>query len=279
MLVLENATVQLELAPEWGARVVSLIDKRLQRDWLVKGPCAGDNTDTAVYASDQARGWDECFPTVAPCGGTAFGWPPALRDHGELWGRPWVCEASPNSVTATYAGDRFAFTRQLSLRDDTVTARYRVANTGASPFGYLYSQHMLLNLPPGEEIAFAGVGPLHRSPDGTEVAWPDRDLHPVRAQDAGMAAKLYAELVGPATVTVGGQGGALRLQWGPSDAPAMGLWLDYGGWPDGSPMHQVAIEPTTAAADSLDQSTPVWLAPGEARAWDVTIQLREDANP
>lgn len=276
MLVVENADVRLELAPDWGARVVSLVDKRSGRDWLVKGPCAGDAGEGAVYAFDQARGWDECFPTVAPCSGAAYGWPRDLRDHGDLWGRPWTCQSADNGVTSTYTGDRFEFSRQISLDGDVIFGRYQVENTGTAPFGYLYSQHMLLNLRPGETISCAGVSAFHRSGGNTDIAWPDPDLHPVRDQDAGIAAKLYAPVTSQVSVTAGGYAGSLRLQWEPSDAQALGLWLDYGGWPDGAPMHQVAIEPTTAAADSLAEADPVWLAPGETQAWQVTITLQAD---
>ncbi len=276
MLVAENAVVRLELAPEWGARVTSLIDKRSGRDWLVQGPCRGDAGLAAVYAFDQARGWDECFPTVASCSGTAFGWPGDLRDHGDLWGRPWRCRRTGDGISATYTSDRFEFTRQLSLDGDNIAADYRVENTGMSAFGYLYSQHMLLRLHPGETISCTGVGPFTRS--GVEVGWPAPDLHPVRDAAAAVAAKLYAPLTSRASMTAGGEAGALRLQWDQSDAGAVGLWLDYGGWPAGSPVHQVAIEPTTAAADSLEDSIPVWLEPGDSRTWRVSISLSHAAT-
>jgi hypothetical protein len=57
----------------------------------------------------------------------------------------------------------------------------------------------------------------------------------------------------------------------------MGLWLDYGGWPEEKPLHQVAIEPTSAAADDLAGALALgqarWLAPRETHEWSVRLTL------
>jgi hypothetical protein len=76
---------------------------------------------------------------------------------------------------------------------------------------------------------------------------------------------------------VTGPTGGIRFDWSGAGIPAFGLWLDYGGWPPGAPVHQVALEPTTAPADDLTQAEAMGharqLAPGETHRWSVRITL------
>lgn len=279
MLALANETMELVLDPDRGARVVSLVDRRSGRDWLVPGPATGETAEDAPYLGAEARGWDECFPTVAPCAGDDHGWPGRLRDHGAMWGRPWACRREDGALAARYEDARFVFERVLTLRDATVTARYRLENTGQTRFGYLYSQHLLLALRPGETLAATGLGTVHPSGamDGPGVPLEDlAEYNPVRGVEAGVAGKFYALLTGPARITAGGgggAGGAVTLAWTPQDAAAAGFWFAYGGWADGAGLHQVAIEPTTAPVDALAEGGALWLEPGEGRDWTVTITL------
>ena len=70
--LIESAEVRLVAVPSLGGRVVSLLDRRSGREWLVQGeaPAADDRSweaEAAVFAGREAFGWDECAPTVAPC--------------------------------------------------------------------------------------------------------------------------------------------------------------------------------------------------------------------
>ena len=72
-VVLATEAVALEVVSEVGARVVSLRDKRRDREWLVQGkkPRELEQLDwaeeQAVFAGRESFGWDECLPTTAPC--------------------------------------------------------------------------------------------------------------------------------------------------------------------------------------------------------------------
>ncbi|MDF0603343.1 hypothetical protein P1J78_21655 [Psychromarinibacter sp. C21-152] len=215
---------------------------------------------------------------MAPSTGEGFGWKPALRDHGVLWGRPWECWHESDSVVAVFRDEAFRFERTLTLAGNTVTAAYGLRNTGTTAFGYLYSQHMLLNLEVGETIDVAGIGPIlqgGRLYQGRDVRWQElQHLNPVRGVDAGIVEKLYAMLTGPARCTVTGQADALELAWTSQDMPAVGLWFAYGGWPSGEAGHQVAIEPTSAPVDALADGGAAWLEPGRGRRWSITATLK-----
>ncbi|HSH33484.1 MAG TPA: hypothetical protein VLB31_07680, partial [Actinomycetota bacterium] len=106
MVVLENDAVRLACEPDVGARITSLVDLRTGREWLVPGTLPGNAAasaaEGAVFGGTEAFGWDECLPTVAPCPDPADATAPALRDHGDQWGRPADVEATDERLVATW---------------------------------------------------------------------------------------------------------------------------------------------------------------------------------
>lgn len=260
MITLNNGHIALTLQPDFGARVTSLTDLATGRQWLVPGTCVGGDT----YLGEQARGWDECFPTVAPCDDPAWG---PLRDHGLLWGRAW----QHDGATAVYNDPHFLFARNLHLQGATLTAAYRVTNKTDTALPYLWSQHCLLATTPADRIVMDAVGKWQA--DDTAFDWPHhpaRDLSVVGSTDADFAQKSYGQAHSAA---ITGPDGGIRFDW----SGTFGLWINYGGWPTGKPVHQVALEPTTAPADDLARVTRLGrachLPPNGSHAWSVQISL------
>ncbi len=274
MLALDNDIISLALDPDFGARVISLEDKRSGRDWLAKGTCDVSPGEDAVFGGALAWGWDECFPTISVCDGTAFGWDGMLRDHGVLWGRPWSCAADADAIEAVFETPGFRFARRLTLQGSSVIAAYRLTNRGNARFGFLYGQHMLLAARPGERLTSRGLSAL-MTEDGKDVGplAASTDLTPVRDISAGSAAKLYAQLEGPCEIRLTGPDGALAVTFESPFLPALGIWACYGGWPASRPVHQLALEPTTAPAGDLSHKTVSWLHPGQTVQWVIRIAL------
>lgn len=272
MITLANDHVALTLQPDFGARVTSLTDRGTGRQWLVTGDCVGN----AAYLGDQARGWDECFPTVGVCSHAGWGGP--MRDHGDLWGRPWTVAHADDACTATHAAARYTFVRSLCLQGAGIVADYHLTNHGPEVLPYLWSQHLLLATTPADRIALQGVTDIRAG--GQRVDWPQygsRDLTRVGAPDDGFALKLYGQAQHAASAAITGPDGGILFDWSGADIPAFGLWLDYGGWPPGAPVHQVALEPATAPADDLAAAEAMGharlLAPGATHRWSVGITL------
>ena len=274
MLTLANDQMRLTVEPDYGARVTSLTDLATGREWLVQGKFASDVGGHAVYGSDTARGWDECFPTVGACSHPAWG---DIRDHGAMWGRPWqVIWAGPDRVETRFMDTNFTFSRSLTLKDNAVTADYAVTNLGDADFAYLWSQHCLLTTTPDDRIALSGQSRMLAG--GEAYVWPDhpsRNLTAVGPIAEGFALKSYALTPGHASAAIINPKSGIRFDW--ADIPAFGLWLSYGGWPAGGGVHQVALEPTTAAADELAGAEALGqarvLAPLDTHHWQVTITL------
>jgi len=277
-MTLKNDVVELTIIPSFGARVTSLKDRRTGREWLVTGPSVGDSSDEAVFLSEEAIGWDECFPTVAPC--KVNGEATLLRDHGDLWARPWSIQSqSDGHIDCLYETKEYSFSRSLTLIGNEVKAEYELKNLGEEEIPYLYSQHMLLATNPGEIIQLSGIDNLK---DGdVPFAWPDQENghrnDKVLGFEAGVADKTYGLANGEASAGVYSDAGSLSINWSASELPYFGMWRCFGGWPEGKPVHQLALEPTTAPAHDLESAKKLnlaaTLAAGATTHWATTIKL------
>ena len=137
MIRLENAALRLDCLPAIGARIVALVDRTTGRDWLTTGRPPVDPTiwagDDAVFGGDQAFGWDECLPTIARCPDPLDPTGPALRDHGDAWGRPTAVErrgddtlvARDGSATSRTAESRAASTSRSNRAPPTLRESLR----------------------------------------------------------------------------------------------------------------------------------------------------------
>ncbi len=302
-IVLQNARLRVVAVPMLGAKVVSLVDRVTEREWLTQGQPPKDSASPeALFGASAAYGWDECLPTVAPgpdpvvVGGR-------LRDHGDAWGRPTELTVLGGALETWTAGLgwSYGFRRSLSLDGSVVVAHYAIVNrepAGGRTLPFLWAMHPLLDLEPGARISLpaevrevvvsqaAGVG----IEAGANVAWPvaapsrglaSLRLDEVRPIDAGEALKLYAGPLTEGRAAVEAiDGSSLTIAWDVAVAPFLGLWLDYGGWPSTAPLQQVALEPTTAPSDGLSEAIADnrarWLAPGERVDWTVRIEVGDD---
>lgn len=316
-VVLESEAIRLIAVPALGARVVSLVDRRTRREWLVSGEGPADRRAAAAWASPQAAfggniasGWDECLPSVAPADDPT-GLAARLRDHGDAWGRPARVTVDGASLTAVSDGVHwpYAFTRRLAVVDDSVDIDYEIENRAVRDLPFLWSMHPLLDMPEASQIYLPGIDEvavshaaglrLRRPADALRLAsaadlvqlpsdglaWPvaevadgpfalDRTLGP----DAGIALKLYAQAPhGGRAAAQTPNGEWLGFAWDPGAIPFVGVWLDYGGWPERAPVNQIAIEPTTAPADDLPGAMRVGravaLPPGGRFEWSVRLRL------
>jgi hypothetical protein len=297
IIYIENVAMRVGMMPDYGARVVHLIDKVTGRDWMALGGTSSQVGEAVVYGRDEAVGWDECFPTVGVWDASSTGWKRKLRDHGDLWGRPWRFDhVSPTAIIATYSGREYSFRRSLTVDGPTLIADYEVANTGTVELPYLWALHGLLVATPGDRIALGGAVEVDgvyltaggNRYDAARLSWPSPspnfpvELDLVHPPSSAIAAKLYVRNLPSRSVAVGGAGGWLTIDWDDT-LDDLGIWMTYGGWPGPGGVQQLALEPTTASADDLGsavrQGTAITLAPGQARRWQVKLSLSSGPRP
>jgi galactose mutarotase-like enzyme len=260
IIALDCKELSVRLVPAFGARIISLTDRRTGRDWISAGPSLGSPDRDAVFGPETATGWDECFPTVSPCHSSA-GTP--LRDHGDLWGRPWtITDVSRQETTAVFEGSSYKFGRTLRLEGNSLLCDYVVVNASDRPLEFLWAMHALFALTPQDRIKlpFGTPGLMTFRSDGQKacaVSWPDGAEFPldaIQSVERRFAAKLLFDTAPATGVRIEGPAGSLQIEAQKPFASALGLWLCYGGWPGAEGVHQVAIEPTNAPADDLSSA-------------------------
>ena len=191
---------------------------------------------------------------------------------------------------------------------------YALRNTGASPTPWSWAAHPLFAAEAGDrivlpdsirELRLEGSGGHRLGNRGDMVSWPvaalgdrsrtdwdrtardrtDRDrtdLSLAEAADSNIGDKLFA---GPLRAAENWcalerprAGMRIKVIFDPGAMPYLGLWICYGGWPDGPGPKQacVALEPTTAPVDSLAETGP-WsrtLAAGGSFSWSIEVEFQ-----
>ena len=191
---LENDAVCLVVIPEAGGKIVSLLDKRADYEWLIQ-PAQSNPfrllPPGTVYNDEQVGGWDEMCPTILagpyPAPGPYLG--RGLPDHGELWTMAWQdAGTGDGAIRLAAAGQVLPYTleRTLSLVGPAaLRLEYILRNTGAAPLHYLWAAHPQFACEPGARIVLppqtaevinvmpASWGPEWGEP-GTRNPWPEK---------------------------------------------------------------------------------------------------------
>jgi galactose mutarotase-like enzyme len=304
-VVIRAGDCAVTLLPALGGKISSL---RVGSHELLQAPLNpyGPISQTMAFEEGDAGGWDECLPSVAGCTIQTDVGPATIPDHGDLWRLPWqVLSATEDS--ATFRVNCFSLPLQLtrsSILSETATGwrlqlLYSLTNLGAYRVPWSWSAHPLFAVEAGDRIVLpqeVKTLRLETSADsrlgssGDLVSWPlaklsdgtQADLTTAQSIDSGAADKLFA---GPfeskqeiaCALERRGIGLRLTVRFEPSLTPYLGLWLCYGGWPDGPGVKQicVALEPATAPVDSLEQNGPWsrWLDPGETFTWPMELHI------
>lgn len=291
-IVIENDYLRVNVAAGYGARVTGLFDKNSGREWMTAGAPSSNVGEDAVYAGDEAVAWDECFPTVGAWDGGTTPWRRRLRDHGDLWGRPWTVEkASGESLVLGFEAKEFRFVRTLGLEGPTLIADYSVSNRSGDRLTYLWALHALLAVRPEDRIEIPGASKVicsfmalggERLPNA-EVTWDGPNdgvpfrLDEVQPETTNFAGKFLAGGLPGGRARIGQAGQWLEYQWDDSIRD-LGIWITYGAWPAPGPgaHYEAALEPQSALANDLGQAIETGakpLAPGEERRWQVRLTV------
>ncbi|HEX9014305.1 MAG TPA: DUF5107 domain-containing protein, partial [Anaerolineaceae bacterium] len=152
LLRLENDWLALDILPELGAKIYSLVHKPSGRNLLWHNPRLLPERAAygAAFDDHWAGGWDEILPNDLPVP-TAGG--ELLPDHGEFW----ACPADWQVVTLTERCCELRFnlrgrvlpadlekTVLLTEADPFARIRYRFSNSCGETFPFLWNIHPAL---------------------------------------------------------------------------------------------------------------------------------------
>ena len=297
---LATEAVAVEVAGEVGARVISLMDLRREREWMVQGEPPTEleqmawAEEGAPFGPRESFGWDECLPTTRTCADPLDASSPGLRDHGDQWGRGAYLSADPDAgaLVHTWSVPRWPYrlSRRLSYEDErTLLAEYVLTSHAEVALPIHWAQHALFELEDGAAIDLPEVSRVRPSasigielPD--EIDWPVATLADGAKVDFRCIARglewatvVYAE-PGEDVRMVQPDGARLDLDWDREFAPALRVWLSNSGWSTGGPPNvQYGMEPVTSADDDLgaaiERERARMLQPGEAVHWWVRMRL------
>ena len=267
-------------------------------------------TDASSFALSDAGGWDECLPSVAACSMGKV----EIPDHGDVWRRPWTVVTKNDAIFAHVNAFSLPlrFSRWLSLDGPAMHLRYAVTNTGSESTAFLWSAHPLFKVDEGDRIvlpdsvhqvrvegtsmerlirdegysAWPHAETTHPSREGYQSHLGHYDLSTVGRLDGATSHKLFA---GPLNM---GWCGLYRAQlkmgivmrFDPGHTPYAGLWVSQGAWPsaveaggEGPKQYTVALEPTTAICDALDQAAALGCAqhllPQGEYSWPLQFEV------
>ncbi|BBI32304.1 aldose epimerase family protein [Cohnella abietis] len=282
--IMESDDIKLELVPELGAKIVSIVYKQSGKEWLLDpGKRSLEKPDPASRFVDcDMSGWDECFPTIDYCV-IDQEQPIALPDHGEVWSLAWHCEADNESITCTVDGVclPYKLSRRITfLSANQIRMSYHVENKGTASLPFLWVPHPQFQvsektrilLPDSIKDMLCIYGGKKLSA-GVKYDWTEHDL--VLPEPVGDGRKFYAEgNVSEGWCGLQGEetGDFLLMSVCPDAVPYLGIWIDEGLVNDRS---AIALEPSIGYYDSLSRAlgngTAHILKPAEAFEWSLDL--------
>ncbi len=301
--VLESASLRAEFVAQ-GARMVSLLDKRLAHEFLLQQD--GETYNRSRYGSpmtpDQAVGYDDMFPTIDVCHYEEFPWEGVqLPDHGEVWSLDWDLVAEESALTASVHGVRLPYrlTRRMSLPAvNQLRMDYLLENLSPMDLSYLWSSHPMLLVEEGSTIEvpeecrkgrtilslsgrLGGYGDEFTWPLWTDAQGNGHDLSLIRSPRAGDVEKYFFTnrlTNGWCRLRCPASGAELTLLFPPEDLPYLAVVVDECG---SGPRFYTLLEPCSAPFDRLDFSRKFTnesrVAARSTRNWYLTFSLGESA--
>ena len=240
----------VECEPADGARIGRLQCDGIDLLTAAPRPFRPPARDYGKYELRPVYGYDDCFPTVAPCSG----WP----DHGELCWLAW--EGSETECSVRSARWPVTFSRRLEFGDRTLRWHFGVTNRGdrALPFQHVMHPLMPLDQVTSLELPAAGVARrlLELPPGAVEM------VH----LEGGAAGRLAVGLRAGVT---------LRVTYPPDLFPTLSIWWNNRGYPDEAGLRrcECAFEPTPGRNPKLSDGSTLTVEAGRTLSWQVLWEV------
>jgi galactose mutarotase-like enzyme len=279
LLKLENKEISLSILPEVGAKILTLVDRRNEKNLLWANPRIQPQRFPidANFDNYWCGGWDDAFPTADACehGGEPF---PNL---GELRSLEWAVEDFGTVRDEAFARlsaygpiTPIKASKTVTLDGSIVEMLFEMENVGPLNVDFLWGTHPALAVEAGTRLivpARTGLVQQSNHPSlgtpGDRYDWPmlhDTDMSRVPDISVGMACGHYAIDLedGWYAVETGDHG--VLFEFPLDRCPYLWMWLVYGGWRG---YHHVIIEPWTgypvSLAQAVGQGRNSSLAPGQ----------------
>ena len=303
-LVLENQKVRVVLMPEFGARILSIIYKPTETEFVWHNPKVPVMKPTYQPEFEDMSGFFDCLPTCEPC--TFKGM--KLPFYGEVASEPWrvlrkekhgcsvavkmqrKCEVYPLMVQKSLS---------ISKNEPIVTLDFKLTNLSSEVLEYHYSGHNTLRINPNYRIILPpevtkvkrGMTITDRLGNlGDEIPWPITvgkngntiDLSKVGQPCEGTGENLYTPRLKDSWCAALNESRreAIGFAFQANVLPYILVWINWGGYKG---YYHVALEPSTGRPDNLEVAVKEWknYAALEERAevsWTTKIFMGHDVK-
>ena len=260
---LENERLRVEVSPQTGGRLTSLVNHALGQEFLWRNPRVplAPAPAGAPYDPNFYGGIDEVLPGDLPEVIDGL----ACPDHGEVWNLPltWQIDGEALALRGRLPTWGLDFRKRVSLRPgaDRVDLDYQIDNVSGQRRAFLWKLHAAAVIGPGDvldcpaESAAAADPEWSRWGTAAPFGWPL-----VAGQRADVVPPpdgttdflfLYGLREGRAALQRPAAGCELRLEFDRSVFPYVCVFASYGGF-DGH--YTLILEPATAMPLSVNEA-------------------------
>lgn len=283
-LIIENEKIEIILLPEIGGKMISLKNKKTDKQFLLEPQNNPPRYIKPFYGADftqfDTSGFDECFPNISEVNNLkdfSSGETINLPDHGELWSKSWdynILDEKSIELFVQGVNLNYLFTKKIELDDNKIFIFYTVKNLSIQDIKFIWSAHPLLKCNSGDKILlpqsvknvllnWASDEKLGKFSD--YLNWPflskfdtKRDYSIVQNFELGQAMKLFTDRLneGYAGLYFIQDDESIFFSFNTNEVTYLGLWLCYGGWPTNveKKHYTLAIEPSIGRPDSLAEA-------------------------
>ncbi len=281
---LESDFLKVDIAPEVGGRVISLVEKQSGREflWRNAGLTLQRLPTGSEYDPNFYGGIDELLPNDIPEIIDGIHCP----DHGELWttALKWRMAGQVLELEGILPGFGLNYKRWISLSPEApvVDLKYRISNPTPQPRQFLWKLHAALAIEPGDVIDCPARKAQVVDPAWSRFkilepfAWPLLQGEPVnvvpRADGSTDFFYLFDLAQGKVALRSPKRGVNFVYEFDPGIFPYAWLFASYGGFNG----HYTAIlEPCTAMPISVNEAAAKnqcsVLNPGQTLETSVSI--------
>jgi galactose mutarotase-like enzyme len=266
LLELENEWLSLSVLPEVGAKILTLLDRKSNRNVLWRNPRIRPQAYPidANFDNYWCGGWDDAYPTADACvhGGEPF---PNL---GELRSLHWDVETFAADETkamarlSTYGPiSAIKATKTVTLTGRTLQMNFAIESLSPVPLDFLWGTHPAFAVEEGSCLiipARTGIVAQSNHPSlgtpGGRYSWPlinGTDMSIVPDISSGINCGHYATDLEDGWFAVETRGHGILYEFPRETCPHLWLWLVYGGWRG---YHHAVVEPWTGYPVNLEQA-------------------------
>jgi len=278
-LILENDRLRTVLMPGYGARILSIIYKPTETEFVWHNPRIPVMKPTYKPEFEDVSGLFDCVPTCEAC--TYKKWD--LPMFGEVASEPWrvvKTQKKPRSITVKLQRKCEVYPLMvnkaltITKNESVLELNYKLENLSDEQLDFHYSGHNTLNINPSYRIVLPhevtkvkrGMAITDRVGNlGDEIPWPittDRqgktiDLSKVGQPCEGTGENLYTPKLKESWAVAFNESRkeAIGFSFQAEVLPYILVWITRGGYQG---YYHMALEPSTGRPDNLDVAVNQW---------------------